>query len=341
VTGDRKPVRRRGAFALVALVALSAVVIALNFPYDTDPEVDLARHGQSKTFYDETYKTVSQKSSHVAAAEAPGDDEDIYVKTARIAAAKARVPERVAAFVETHGLRGKRVLEVGSGNGLLQDIVDDYTGLDLSGSVRRYYHKPFVEASATDMPFHDDAFDGLWSIWVLEHIPNPELALREMRRVVKDGGYIYLWPAWECPTWLAEGYRVRPFSDFDLKGKLIKASLAIRTTRGYRLLYRRQVQAIRWAAVRLSGGPSRLHFVRLQPNYDRYWQPDSDAAVSVSYHEAKLWFESRGDECANCPSELQMAGWTAAPDQMIIRVHKPGRVVSDLRHFFWLAWAAS
>jgi SAM-dependent methyltransferase len=206
----------------------------------------------------------------------------------------------------------------------LQDVVDDYTGLDISGNARRYYHKPFVEASATDMPFPDDSFDAVWSIWVLEHIPSPERALSEMRRVVRDGGTIFLWPAWSCPTWLAEGYEVRPYKNFDLRGKLVKASVAIRSSRAYRLLYRRQVQAMRWASVRLSGGPSRLHFVRLRPNYSTYWQPDADAAVSVSFHEVRLWFTSRGDACTNCPSELQMAGWTAAPDQMVIRVRKRG-----------------
>jgi SAM-dependent methyltransferase len=314
--------RRRAALAFGSLLTLSALVTAFNFPYDTDPQADLARSGPSKAFYNETYKAIGEKSSGVASVAVSDDNEDVYAKTARVAAASAHVSDRVAEFVDTHGLRGKRVLDVGSGNGLLQDIVDDYTGLDISGTVRRYYHKPFVEASATDMPFRDDEFDGLWSIWVLEHIPNPERALTEMRRVAKDGAYIFLWPAWDCPTWLAEGYGVRPFSDFDLRGKLTKASLAIRTTRAYRLLYRRQVQAIRWGAVQLAGRPSRLHFIRLEPNYDQFWQPDSDAAISVSYHEVKLWFESRGDECTNCPTELQMAGWTRAPDQMIVRVHK-------------------
>ena len=53
-----------------------------------------------------------------------------------------------------------------------------------------------------------------------------------------------------------------------------------------------------------------------------YWQPDSDAAVSVGFNEVRLWFESRGDRCTNCPSALEMAGWTAAPDQMTIRIRK-------------------
>ena len=43
-----------------------------------------------------------------------------------------------------------------------------------------------------------DEFDVVWSVWTLEHIPNPEQALREIRRVTKDKGFIYLEPAWYC-----------------------------------------------------------------------------------------------------------------------------------------------
>ncbi len=78
---------------------------------------------------------------------------------------------RVAAFAEKYGLSrdgSKRVLEVGAGTGYLQDVVPNYVGLDISPSAKRYFHKPFVEASATEMPFPDNTFDGLWSIWVLE-----------------------------------------------------------------------------------------------------------------------------------------------------------------------------
>lgn len=116
----------------------------------------------------------------------------------------------VTRFVKVHSLENKRILDVGAGRGYLQDVVHDYTGLDISPTVQRFYHKPFVLASATAMPFKDGEFDALWTIWVLEHIPNPESALHEMRRVVKPGGLLLLAPAWFCPTWAAEGYPVRP-----------------------------------------------------------------------------------------------------------------------------------
>ena len=82
----------------------------------------------------------------------------------------------------------KKCLEVGSGRGLLQDIAEDYTGIDYSDSVARLYHKPFFCASATDLPFGDNEFDIIWSAYVLEHVQNVELALDEMVRVTKSGG---------------------------------------------------------------------------------------------------------------------------------------------------------
>jgi SAM-dependent methyltransferase len=308
---------------VATLTILSSLATLLNFPYNTDPEANPATEGSSKLFYSEIYKPPAAPAP-ADAMPVPGSDEGeaVYMRGARASALSSRVPEKVKSFVEIHELKGKRVLEIGSGSGLLQDIVDDYTGLDISGSVRRFYHKPFVEASATAIPFPDNTFDAAWSIWVLEHISNPERALKEMRRVVRDNGYIFLLPAWESRTWFAEGYNVRPYSDLDMMGKLTKASLLFRDSKVNRLLYRRQIQAARWISVQLSGGPSRLHYIRLKPNYSKLWQSDSDAAVSVSFHEVGLWFKSRGDLCNNCPSEIQMASWIAAPDEMIVRVRK-------------------
>src|SRR5262249_45007169 len=139
----------------------------------------------------------------------------------------------------------------------------------------------FVVASATDLPFRDDSFDVAWSIWVLEHVRNPERALNEIRRVVRHGGYVVLRPAWNCDSWAADGYEVRPFRDFGLKGKLVKASIPIRMSRWYSLLYSRQIRLIRTLATIARGRPSCLRYGRLTPNYDRYWVTDSDAVVSL------------------------------------------------------------
>ena len=87
------------------------------------------------------------------------------------------------------------------------------------------------------MPFHDNYFEAIWSIHVLEHVPDPESALLEMRRVLKPGGLLFLSPAWYCRPWAAQGYAVRPYSDLDLKGKVVKASIPLRNNLIFRAGY--------------------------------------------------------------------------------------------------------
>src|ERR1043165_1202636 len=95
------------------------------------------------------------------------------------------------AFVREHGLdvRGK-CLEIGCGRGVYQDLASDYTGTDISESAGKNLHKPFVQCSATSLPFAESTFDGAWTVWVLEHVPGPEKALEEIRRVLKPGGVL-------------------------------------------------------------------------------------------------------------------------------------------------------
>ena len=225
---------------------------------------------------------------------------------------------RVETFVHDYHLHDRKVLDVGSGDGYLQDVVADYTGLDISKTAARHYHKPFVHGTATAMPFENNTFDVIWTIWVLEHIPNPEAALAEMRRVVKSGGLLYLSPAWNCVPWAAKGYDVRPYSDFGLGGKIIKASVPVQRQLGFWFITTMPNRIVRTLAWPL--GPTRLHYRRLEPNYEQYWQSDSDAVASIDGAEAAMWYQSRGDTCENCEIGWRWPFTSVMP--LIIRVNK-------------------
>jgi ubiquinone/menaquinone biosynthesis C-methylase UbiE len=208
-------------------------------------------------------------------------------------------------FIQTFELQKKSCLEIGCGRGAFQDLVDDYTGLDITDSVRPYLHKPFRRGSATELPFPDNRFDAIWTIAVLEHVPGSEKALDEMRRVLRPRGMLLLAPAWQCRSWAAQGYPVRPYSDFNFTGKLIKASIPIRDSIAYRSLSifpGRVAHSLAWSVLQR---PTKLRYRKLVPNYDRFWMSDGDAVNSIDPYEAILWFVSRGDECVSYPRFMQ------------------------------------
>ncbi|MGN6731925.1 MAG: class I SAM-dependent methyltransferase [Candidatus Binatia bacterium] len=300
------PKRYLKAFVRVLVGSLFIVVVIAitNFPYDSDAPFTYEEMAAARKFYTEAYSQSFLDNRERFESEAEYID---------------GIKDQIAAFVKSYNLDNRAVLDVGSGGGYLQDMVRNYTGLDISPTAARFYHKKFVVGSATAMPFQDGSFEGAWSIAVLEHIPNPEQALYETRRVLKDNGVLFLFPSWNFRSWAADGYDVRPYSDFGLSGKLIKASIPLRSSVAFRLASLIPNRLIRTAAARF--GPTKLHYRRLVPNYERYWVPDSDAVASIDSHEAMLWFLSRGDSCLNCENASLLLGL----GPLIIRVHKSGR----------------
>ncbi|GAB4549800.1 MAG: hypothetical protein Tsb0013_11250 [Phycisphaerales bacterium] len=204
-------------------------------------------------------------------------------------------------FIDTYELRTRKCLEIGCGRGAFQDLVDDYTGVDYADSVRPYLRKPFVQASAAELPFEDNTFDAAWTIWVFEHIPEMERALEETRRVLKPGGLLYFNPAWQCRSWAAKGYPVRPYSDFGLGGKLIKASIPLRNSVAWRAMGMFPRRVMRAMAAR-SGRPLPLKIRTLEANFEHFWMSDSDAVNSIDPYETMLWFVTRGDEILSHPT---------------------------------------
>jgi len=93
-------------------------------------------------------------------------------------------------------LRG-RVLDIGCADRrLARRLSSDvqYIGLDYpQTALGMYGTRPDVFGDARFLPFQDARLDGVILKDVLEHVPNPEVALGEIARVLRQGGRLVLW----------------------------------------------------------------------------------------------------------------------------------------------------
>ena len=103
---------------------------------------------------------------------------------------------------------GKTVLEAGCGTGRESmylalkgakltsiDIADKPLATAYEQAKLHNFEKiiKFQKASILDLPFEDNSFDIVLSSGVIHHTSNPELALSELTRVLKPGGYLILY----------------------------------------------------------------------------------------------------------------------------------------------------
>ncbi len=205
-----------------------------------------------------------------------------------------------------YGRADGKWLEVGCGRGFLQDVIEDYTGVDISSTVSEFMEKPFYCAPAEDLPFENNHFDGIWSYAVLEHVDNPEKALQEMRRVLKPGGILFLSPAWQCRPWAGRDYAWKPYAELSGLDRMRKAMIPFRNSmilRAGAVIPRRLFRA---AAYGLKKSPVRFQSRPLVPNYTEYRVIDADARHHMDPFDAVLWFFSRGDRV------LSHTGWLKA-----------------------------
>lgn len=88
------------------------------------------------------------------------------------------------------------ILDAGCGTGLnLRHLPVGSTGIDINPRnielvARRLPNHKVVEGDIEAMPFADDTFGTVLCTEVLEHVPNPDAAIREFRRVLRPGGVL-------------------------------------------------------------------------------------------------------------------------------------------------------
>ena len=103
-------------------------------------------------------------------------------------------------FIEKYSARymtGKLV-DIGCGEKkkklLIGKYVESYTGVDHEGSLHDKINVD-IFGTAYDIPVENEHFDCALCTAVLEHLEEPELALKECNRILKPGGYaIYTIP---------------------------------------------------------------------------------------------------------------------------------------------------
>ena len=103
---------------------------------------------------------------------------------------------------------GMRVLDVCTGPGMLAAAAIERgaqaVGLDFAQEVvalaqRRVPAGEFHRGDAQHLPFPDDSFDAAVCAYGVIHVPVPEMALREMVRVVRRGGRVAI-SVWDSTT---------------------------------------------------------------------------------------------------------------------------------------------
>jgi ubiquinone/menaquinone biosynthesis C-methylase UbiE len=107
-----------------------------------------------------------------------------------------RQTQAVASLIGEQFGRPRRILVVGCGSGDEVGILADTLGCDVVGVDRDMWQFTrdsggplrLIRGDAQKLHFGDNTFDFIYSYHVLEHVPDPRLALAEMRRVLIDGG---------------------------------------------------------------------------------------------------------------------------------------------------------
>jgi ubiquinone/menaquinone biosynthesis C-methylase UbiE len=197
-----------------------------------------------------------------------------------------------------------KILEVGCGVAYMSNIHPGWHGVEYSRSVVERVKKikgasiKIIEADAQDLPYENESFDAIFTWSTLEHVQNPNLALQEIDRLLKPGGFALIAPAWNCRSWTVSKITMRSYKELTFLESIDKFTIPFREWIIYRALLtipKRIASEIKYFLLKK---PINLLFKPLTPRWDLIQKfghiSDDDALADIDPHNAILFFKSRG-----------------------------------------------
>lgn len=92
----------------------------------------------------------------------------------------------------TKYLSEKSVLDAGAGKLAYRSLLKKYVGNYTSSDFKKTHKDLDVVTDIEKTSFKNNEFDGVFCSQVLEHVPHPWLALKEMKRITKKNGFIII-----------------------------------------------------------------------------------------------------------------------------------------------------
>ncbi len=104
--------------------------------------------------------------------------------------------QEVARILRTFARPRPRILDVGTADGMLLDLVCEEVrpafaaGMDLSWGLLKAntLKNPILQADAEKLPFPSQSFDAVIATAIIEHVPHPDQFVMEIRRVLNPDG---------------------------------------------------------------------------------------------------------------------------------------------------------
>lgn len=121
--------------------------------------------------------------------------------------------QAIISFTDQYVKKWDKVLDFGCGNMIYKPFftekwVKDYVGIDIGDSPE--FNENYIVYTGGKTPLNDNEFDVIISTEVFEHVDNPEFYWKELERITKKWGYIFIAIAhlWEYHPYPKHYYNV-------------------------------------------------------------------------------------------------------------------------------------